>query len=231
MKKTWNWTVLALILGFVLALSACTDKEPRAVGQDGPNVEQTKSIYDNPPKGAKDLSDPLLIPSESGDKKETTNEHGTRYKGMGNNIYSTIGTSGVHEGGVSSYFESILKGEGITGVKVFVIDDSVVLARKKAETTSHEYDDTQKKVLSETEGMTGKEEPQAQKTEYGNNDAHDNLKQAQSMMDELFNGNVKILTVTDPKAVDLINNIEKNIKSSDYQKASDDILKLLNMTT
>ena len=231
MKKTWKWTVMALILGIVLALSACTNKEPRAVGQDEPNVEQTKSIYDNPPKGAEDLSDPLLIPSESGDKTETTNEYGTRYKGMGNNIYSTIGTSGIHEGGVSSYFESILKGEGITGVKVFVVDDSVVLARKKAETTSHEYDDTQKKVLSGTEGMTGKEEPQPQEMEHGNNDAHDNLNQAQSMMDDMFNGNVKILTVTDPKAVDLINNIEKNIKSSDYQKASDDILKLLNMTT
>src|SRR5690625_48440 len=92
MKKTWKWTVMALILGIVLALSACTNKEPRAVGQDEPNVEQTKSIYDNPPKGAEDLSDPLLIPSESGDKTETTNEYGTRYKGMGNNIYSTIGT-------------------------------------------------------------------------------------------------------------------------------------------
>src|SRR5699024_10502030 len=103
--------------------------------------------------------------------------------------------------------------------------------RKKAETTSHEDDVTQKKVLSGTEGMTGKEEPQPQEIEHGNNDAHDNLKQAQSMMNDMFNGNVKILTVTDPKAVDLINNIEKNIKSSDYQKASDDILKLLNMTT
>lgn len=228
MKKPWKLAV-ALILGVVLVLSACTNKSPSANESQQPNAEQTKSVYDNPPEDDKDLADPLLIPSETGDKRETTNEYGTKYKGMGNNIYSTIGTSGIHEGGVSSYFESVLKGEGISGVKVFVVDDSIVLARNKAETTSHEYDNMQKKVLSGTQGQTGKEEPQPQEMEHNNNDAHDNLNQAQDMMDDMFNGNVKILTVTDPDAVDLINRIKKNIKSSAYQEASDDILKLLNM--
>jgi hypothetical protein len=149
---------------------------------------------------------------------------------MGNNIYSTIGTSGVHEGGVSSYFESILNGEGITGVKVFVVDDSIVLARNKKETTSHEYDSMQKKVLSGTEGMTGKEEPQPQEKQHGDNTDHDNLNQAKKMMHDMFNGNVKILTVTDPKATDLVSQIEENIQSSAYKEAADNISRLLNMT-
>lgn len=232
MKKTRKLALMTLILGFILMISACTNNEPRAseATQSG-DVEQTKSVYDNPQEDDKNLADPLLIPSESGDKKETTNEYGGKYKGMGNNIYSTIGSSGIHEGGVSSYFESVLKGEGITGVKVFAVDDSIVLARNKPETTSHEYDDVQRKVLSGTQGQTGKEEPQPQeqKMEHGNNDKLDNLNQAQEMMDDMFNGNVKILTVTDPKAIDLITNIKKSIESSDYQKASNEMVQLLNM--
>lgn len=232
MKKKWNGIVIALILGVLVVLSACTNnQEPRAAEPNQPNTENTKSVYDNPPKDDKDLANPLIIPSESGEKTETTNEYGTRYKGMGNNIYSTIGTSGVHEGGVSSYFESVLKGEGISGVKVFIVDDSVILARKKAETTSHEYDHMQKDVLSGTEGMMGKGEPQGVKGSQNPNDkTYDNLDQAQEMIDDMFNGNVKILTVTDPKAVDIINQIEDNIKGSAYQEATDDILKLLNMS-
>lgn len=70
---------------------------------------------------------------------------------MGHDIYSSIGSSGIHEGGISSYFGSLLESEGITGVEVFVVDDSVILARNKKQTTSHQYDNLQNQVLSGTD--------------------------------------------------------------------------------
>lgn len=111
---------------------------------------------------------------------------------------------------------------------MFVVDDSVVLAREKQQTTSHKYDEMQSNVLSQSDGMSGKGEPEG--VEGSQNESHDNLNQAKEMVTEMFNGNVKILTVTDPKAVDLINSIKENIMSSSYQEASSDLLTLLKMS-
>lgn len=236
MAKTWKLTMtVAFILSIMLALSACTNRDPQAAEQNQSNdahTENTQNVADNPPANNRNLDNPLIIPSESGDKTETTNEHGTRYKGMGNNIYSTIGTSGIHEGGVSSYFESILKGEGITGVKVFVVDDSMILARNNPQTTSHEYDNMQRDLLSGTEGMAGKGEMKGVKGSQSKNDddTFDNLSQAKAMINDMFGGNVKILTVTDPDATDLIDRIKEDIMNASYQTASDDLYKLLQMS-
>lgn len=218
-------------ISIIAALSACTNKEeePRAAGAN--NGVNTSDVVDNPPTDDSNLDNPFIIPSESGDKTETTNEYGTQYKGMGNNIYSTIGTSGIHEGGVSSYFESILKGEGITGVKVFVVDDSMILARNNPATTSHEYDDMQRDLLSGTEGMEGKGEPRGvEDSQKEDGNMHDNLKQAQNQINEMFDGNVKILTVTNPDATVLIDQIKEAIMNNSYQNASEDLHKLLEMS-
>lgn len=230
MIKIRKITIIMLIIGVITALSACTNDEPRAA-ENEPNGAKTQNVVDNPPADGRSLDNPLIIPSESGDKTETTNEYGTQYKGMGNNIYSTIGTSGIHEGGVSSYFESILKGEGITGVKVFVVDDSMILARNNPETTSHEYDDMQRDLLSGTEGMEGKGEPKGvEGSQNKNDDTHDNLKQARDKINDMFDGNVKILTVTNPDATALIDRIKEDIMNNSYQTASEDLHQLLEMS-
>jgi hypothetical protein len=201
-------------------LAACTEGNNAEESTEQPNMEEVGYSHEN-------MNDPDIIPGVSRDKKETTNNSGSTYSGMGQNLYSTIGTSGVHEGGVSSYFESILEGEGITGVKVFVVDDSVILARNKAENTSHEYDSMQRNLLSNTEGMSGKGEPDGA----GNGaQIDDNLSQAMKKMDEMFNGNVKVLTVTNPESADLIESIKEKIMDSSYEEASSDLLELLNMT-
>jgi len=221
---------LALIIGIIVFLAACNNTDPKAEEPNQTNEQTTENLANDPPANNENLDNPLIIPSESGNKKETTTEYGTKYKGMGNNIYSTIGSSVIHEGGISSHFESVLKGKGITGVKVFVVDDSVVLARNKKETTSHEYDQMQRNLLSGTEGMAGKGELKGVEGSQNEDEkSYDSLDQAKNEINEMFNGNVKILTVTDSDAVDLINRIQDNIHSSSYQKASEAILKLLKM--
>lgn len=224
MKYTWKNMMGALIFGIALLLAGCSNGSPSALDTNQPDKTNVNYVSND----TRDLNNPSIIPSEISDKTRTTNEDGTTYSGMGQNIYSSIGSSGIHEGGISSYFESILEGQGITGVKVFIVDDSVVLARKKAGTTSHEYDNMQRDLLSGTEGMSGKGEPEG--VNNTQNENHDNLHQAKDKIDEMFNGNVKILTVTDPDAVTIIERIKEDIKSSSYEQAADDLLKLLNMT-
>ncbi|MEN1967120.1 hypothetical protein WMZ97_03480 [Lentibacillus sp. N15] len=224
MKILQKGPILLFILSIILIVSACQNNNDEAIGADELNNGQNVNVNDH---NQSHLNDPDIIPSEISDKTHTTNREGTTYSGMGNSIYGSIGSSGIHEGGVSSYFESILKGQGITGVKVFVIDDSVVLARNTAETTSHEYDNMQNDLLSANRGMSGHGEPEGIKNT--KEKSYDNLDQAKEEMNDMFNGNVKILTVTDSKAVDLIERIKKNIKSSSYSSASNDVLTLLNM--
>ncbi|WP_404452311.1 hypothetical protein LG329_18360 [Virgibacillus necropolis] len=224
--KIWKGKAMAFILGIAIVLSACANGQEEAIDANQPDGADINNVSHY--QTDTNLNDPSIIPSESGEKTETTNEHGTTNNGMGQDIYSSIGSSGIHEGGVSSYFESILEGEGITGVKVFVVDDSVILARKEKQTTSHQYDQMQNDVLSGTEGMSGKGEPEG--VEDSQSESHDNFNQAKKKMNEMFKGNVKILTVTNPEALNLIVSIEKNIKSSSYEAASEDLLKLLKMT-
>lgn len=221
MKKLRKRALTIMAAGAIMVFSACTNEQEDAADQENDaNGTDANNTHHH-------LEDPSLIPSETGDKKLTTSEDGDVNEGIGQNIYSSIGSSGVHEGGISSYFESILEGQGITGVKVFVIDDSVVLARNKEETTSHEYDNMQRELLSGTEGMSGRGEPEG--VNDNQNESHDNLNQAEQEIDRMFNGNVKVLTVTNPDAVDTIEQIRDNIMDSSYQAASEDLLKLLNM--
>lgn len=75
--------------------------------------------------------------------------------------------------------------------------------------------------------MFGKGEPEG--VEEKQEESNDNLDQAKDEINEMFNGNVKILTVTDPKALDLIKSIKENIKSTSYQAATKDLLTLFKM--
>ncbi|MBT2217932.1 hypothetical protein KK120_19190 [Virgibacillus dakarensis] len=228
MTRISKGITMALLLSIAIIVSACNNQDQGAANANRLDEENTTNVSDHSHNNNQEgLNNPDVIPSEIGDKTSTTNKDGTTYSGMGNSIYGSIGSSGIHEGGVSSYFESILEGQGITGVKVFVIDDSVVLARNKEETTSHRYDNIQNDLLSGNEGMSGKGEPEGVKD--GKEESLDNLEQAKKEVNDMFNGNVKILTVTNPGAVDLIESIKDNIMASSYQDASKEVLQLLQM--
>ncbi|WP_449622343.1 hypothetical protein [Robertmurraya sp. Marseille-Q9965] len=237
MKKVWK---NAVALGLILTLSACAGQQnevDEAVqAEEGHHIDthspHATNVYDEG-VSARNLNDGLIIPSENGEKTQTTDEHGGTTHGAGSNVYSLIGSSGLHDGGISSHLESRLGGEGINGVKVFVLDDTVILARAAAETTSNQYDSMQDHVLNSANGITNPNGTNQDTTEETvTQDVDDNLEKARNYMNNVFNGNVQTLTITNPKAVTLIEKIKNDLKKEDvpYEAVSQDIITLVKMT-
>jgi hypothetical protein len=236
MKKIWKNTA---VLSGVLFLSACAGQQngidetiKAEEGQHATHGSPVTNVYDKS-VSTRNLNDGLIIPSENGEKRQTTDEHGGTSHGTGTNVYSLIGSSGLHDGGISSHLESRLGGEGITGIKVFVLDDTVILARATPEVTSTQYDSMQEHTLNGVDGMSRKDsntKDNANTTAAQEED--DNLIKAKSFMNKVFNGNVQTLTVTNPKAVELIEKIKNNIKADSvpYETVSKDIITLIKMT-
>lgn len=239
MKNIW---INVVILSAALFLSGCAgqlhsvDENVKAEeGQHDGHGTHHQNVYD---KGVskRDINDGLIIPSETGVKKQTTDEHGGTSHGTGTNVYSLIGSSGLHDGGISSHLESRLGGEGISGVKVFVLDDTVILARATPTVTSTRYDSMQEHTLNGVDGVSRNDINIKTK---GNTpptttdaDMDDNLEHAKSYMNQVFNGQVQTLTVTNPKAVELIDKIKNNLKAESvpYETVSKDIITLVKMT-
>ncbi|MCH1626687.1 hypothetical protein [Fredinandcohnia quinoae] len=228
MKKI-QMNAAILFFSFILLLSGCAGQQGANENDHNSDHKENLSVYDTN-ASTKNLDDPLVIPSEHGEKRQTTDEHGGTTHGTGSTVYSLIGSSGLHDGGISAHLESRLSGEGIDGIEVFVLDDTIILARGSAQTTSNQYDSVQNQVLTGTNGMSGKGEDKG--TSNNNEATDDNLDKAKSYMNKAFNGNVQILTVTNPKAVDLIDRIKTNLKSSSvpYKAISNDISTLVQMT-
>ena len=159
------------------------------------------------------LHDPSIIPSENGPKIHTTNENGKTTYGMGTSVYSMIGSSGLHSNGFSAHLDSRLSGIGIPDVRVFVFDDTVVLATEKLTASSSQYDDVQKKLLNQNEGLSGKGyTPDGGLGGMSGTDksSHDNLTMAASQIKTFMGGDVKVLTVTGTKAVKTIERIRED---------------------
>ncbi|OBZ11210.1 hypothetical protein [Bacillus sp. FJAT-26390] len=181
------------------------------------------------------LHDPNIIPSEGGPKLHTTNEHGKTTYGMGTSVYSMIGSSGLHANGFSAHLESRLSGIGIPDVRVFVFDDTVVLAAEKHAASASQYDSVQRKLLDQTEGLSGK----GYSPENGlggisgtDKSSHDNLAMAASQIKTFMGGDVKVLTVTGAKAVKLIEQIRtdamaKNISPDKVANGIRELLRLV----
>jgi hypothetical protein len=177
---------------------------------------------------------PSVIPSASGYKTQTTNEHRSTTNGLGTSVYSLIGSSSLHSDGFSSHLESRLNGEGIDGVKVFVFDDTVILATEKRQPTAAQLDPVQQKVLSPTGGQSGRgPEPNRDVGTYGSDKTGtDNLTQAEQRIKGIMGGNVKVLTATGAKAVETINRVRANAASDvSSQSVSDDLRMLFKMTS
>ncbi|MCI1591636.1 hypothetical protein [Heyndrickxia oleronia] len=235
MKQTWSKWMVPMI-GVLLVLAACTSQQGANNRQGVSNTDQPRNVSTNHDNFRNENVSTKLnqnvneIPSVDRTKKLSTNENGNITNGLGSNVYSLIGSSGLHDGGISSHLESRLSGAGIPGVKVFVLDDTVILARAKHETTSNQYDDMQNQVLSGTHGEsgTGKKRGINNKENYSD----DNLDKAKKMMTDAFNGHVQILTITNTGAPALIDKIKANIQSDQpsYDKLTNDIQTLIKMT-
>ncbi|BBH20722.1 hypothetical protein Back11_20670 [Paenibacillus baekrokdamisoli] len=153
------------------------------------------------------LQDASVIPSTDRIKKQTTNEHGLTTYGLGSSVYSQIGSSGLHGDGISNHLESRLSSKGIKDVKVFVFDDTLILATVKRELTATRYDPMQEKVLSGTAGFSGRgKEPGKRVGTYGTGDkvTGDNLDMAAKELQTILGGKVHVLKIVSPKAVETI---------------------------
>jgi len=164
------------------------------------------------------LHNPSVIPNAAGPKLYTTNKHGNTTNGMGTSVYSMIGSSSLHSNGFSAHLESRLSGLGISDVRVFVFDDTVVLATDKLTASGAEYDNVQKKLLSQTEGMSAKGySPDNGLGGISRKDTgkHDNLSMATSQIKKLMGAEVKVMTVTGAEAVQAIEKIRTDALAED----------------
>lgn len=227
MKKSGIFLFTA-VLSVGLSLSACSGQQKMKENQVGAaDLDfHEKSINK---KGNGDVRgghhNPSVVPSIDRSKKNTTDT----VSGLGSNVYSLIGSSSLHSGGISTHLESRLSAEGIPGIKVFVLDDTIILARAKADVTSNSYDSMQNKVLSNTSGSSGKGGQAGVKP---NADTDDNLDKAKALMNKAFGGQVQILTITNPAALPLIDSIKTNLQNANptYSKLSTDLNTLIKMT-
>ncbi|NWQ42736.1 hypothetical protein MLOOGBEN_18700 [Bacillus sp. EB106-08-02-XG196] len=238
MKKIWKNAAFVCAALFLTACSGQQNMMDESVkaeeGQHETHSAHQTSVYDKS-VSTRNMNDGLIIPSENGEKRQTTDEHGGTSHGAGTDVYSMIGSSGLNDGGISSHLESRLGGEGITGIKVFVLDDTVILARATPEVTSNQYDSMQEHVLNGVDGMSRKDQNKKDTANMNNTaaqDVDDNLDKAKSYMTKVFNGNVQTLTVTNPQAVVLIEKIKNNLKADSvpYDTVSQDIITLVKMT-
>jgi hypothetical protein len=215
--------LILLFTGAVTLLTACQQRSTE-------NQVNTRSA---PVQQLTHINSASVIPSENGHKTQTTNERGSTTYGLGTSVYSLIGSSSLHSDGFSSHLESRLSGEGISGVRVFVFDDTVILAAESRQASASQYDPLQQKVLSSTGGQSGKgpEPNQDIGTQGSGKTADDNLAQAEQRIKPIMGGNVKVLTVTGSEAVEAINRIRKNTAASaSPQVISDDLRTLLKLT-
>jgi hypothetical protein len=180
--------------------------------------------------------DPRAIPSVDRAKTRTTNEYGGTSYGLGSSVYSVIGSSGLHSQGLSSHLESRLSRAGLDGIRVFALDDMVILATNKHRQVAYRYDSLQQKLLGGTSGMSaiGPETGRGVKIgtqSPGETATHDNLVQAERWVRDNL-GSVRTYTLTGPAAVHTIDRIRSRAgdnSSSSARQMSRDIQKLLQM--
>ncbi|WP_138754944.1 hypothetical protein [Paenibacillus sinopodophylli] len=218
-----KWHFLTIAAAVAASLSGCASEQPNTAHPNALSQQEARMLHDS-----------SIIPSESGPKLHSTNEHGKTTNGMGTSVYSMIGSSSLHATGFSAHLESRLSGIGIPDVRVFVFDDTVVLATEKLTASGSKYDDVQQKVLNQTEGLSGKGySPDdglggMSGTDIGN---YDNLSLAASHIKTFMGGDVKVLTVTGARAVKAIEKIRGDALAENMSpdKLASDMRELLRL--
>ncbi|KOR89169.1 hypothetical protein [Paenibacillus solani] len=226
MNQLWgSWKGLLLGSSLLLALTACSNQ-----AADNQQQQQSQSVKKNNAESAH-LHDSSVIPNYHGPKTQTTNVYGNTTSGMGMSVYSVIGSSNLHEGGISSHIRSRLASAGIEGVQAFVLNDTVILARTESHVSSNRYDEMQEKVLNQNYGLSGKGEPD-QGVRGAKSADGDSLAQAKEQVKNMFNEEIHILTVTNPQAPVIIDRIATKLHNSPKDSSiAKDITELLQMAS
>ncbi|MGE5701060.1 MAG: hypothetical protein ACM32O_00880 [Clostridia bacterium] len=229
MKKRVGMAALAFTSVLFLAVGCMPQAMNHNRSGAGAGIQSAQPPQNQPPQ-----HDAAVIPSIDSAKQRTTNQHGTTYSGMGSSVLSRMGSSGLHAGGISMKLESILSSAGMDGVKVFVIDDTVILGDGgKGTTKSSQYDELQSKLLSNTSGTsgTGRKRAQSMAGTMGTKGIPmNNREQARKEIERFTGGNVRILVVEHQAGLQAIDRLRANMqkKGVPIQKVVDDVKILLN---
>lgn len=222
MRKWQGWAVVSL--ASVLIVTACAPQANNGTRTQSMQAQTTRPLHDA-----------AVIPSYDGQKTVTTNQHGSTYSGMGSSVLSRIGSSGLHTGGISAKLESVLGSAGIDGMKVFVIDDTVILGETgRAGIRATHYDDLQSKVLSNTAGNSGTGRKHASSSSMsGTMGARHNpmndVQKAKREIEHVTGGNVRVLVVTHAEGLKAIDRLRANMQKTGVpvQKVADDVRTVL----
>ncbi|WP_432775480.1 hypothetical protein AAFJ72_20290 [Brevibacillus gelatini] len=222
MKRLGTW-VGSTGLGIALLLAACNNQ---AAPQE---PARTQSVHP-------DRAGETVIPSVDRDKKLTTNAHGTTFSGMGNNLYSSIGSSHLHSGGPSTKLEAQLGAAGVHGVQALIVGDAIFLAPATANQASiNSMDPMQSHLLSNYAGSSSRGNDTANgiagakaRTNttgvLGTSDRDALFTQARTVVERLYGTDAKIWTVHSKKGIDSLEKVKKYLRDNNRDKKMADEL-------
>ncbi|MED0738225.1 hypothetical protein [Aneurinibacillus thermoaerophilus] len=225
---------ISVVLSLALLATACGNQAAPKDNAAPPSAQHAEH--------AQEIQGTIKIPgynNETG-KMEGSTVKATSYEGKeaqntGMSVYSLIGSSSLHEGGISAHLQSRLASGGVEGVKVLVLDDTVILGRTDKKIVSTSYDPMQNKLLNGTSGNSatgianisrppeklpdnkaGGEKVNGKAGTSGtpNVASSDNMEEARRQIASMFDGNVRILKVEQREAVAAMDRIKKEMQAS-----------------
>ncbi|UKL00857.1 hypothetical protein [Brevibacillus brevis] len=227
MKHFHKWVGTAG-LGTVLLLTACMNQAaPPTKPQPHPPA-RTQSVA-QAPKGA------TVIPSVDRDKKLTTNAHGHTYSGMGNALYSSMGSSHLHTGGPSTKLEAQLKAAGVHGVQALIVNDAIYLAPSTANAQSiNQMDPMQSHLISNYSGSSSRGHDDARTKSgsgtsgtLGTSDHRNTFAQARTQIERIYGTDTPVKFVSSKKGIKALETVKKHIRDQKNQQAMAEQLNVL----
>ncbi|GAB1530703.1 MULTISPECIES: hypothetical protein [Brevibacillus] len=225
MKHFHKWVGTAG-LGTVILLTACMNQ---AAPPTKPHTPARTQSTTQAPKGA------TVIPSVDRDKKFTTNAHGHTYSGMGNALYSSMGSSHLHTGGPSTKLEAQLKAAGVHGVQALIVNDAVYLAPSTANTQSiNQMDPMQSHLISNYSGSSSRGHDAARTKSgsgtpgtLGTSDHQSTFAQARAQIERIYGTDTPVKVVSSKKGIKALETVKKQMKDQKNQQAMAEQLNVL----
>ncbi|MFF0828536.1 hypothetical protein ACFYU8_16815 [Brevibacillus sp. NPDC003359] len=225
MKYFHTWVGTAG-LGAVLLMTACTNQAAPPTKPHPP--AHTQSTVQTP-NGA------TVIPSVDRNKKFTTNSHGHTYSGMGNALYSSMGSSHLHAGGPSTKLEAQLKAAGVHGVQALIVNDAIYLAPSTANTQSiNQMDPMQSHLISNYSGSSSRGHDAARTKSgsgtagtLGTSDHQNTFAQARSQIERIYGTDTPVKVVSSKKGIKALETVKKEMSDQKNKQVMAEQLNVL----
>lgn len=225
MKHFHTWVGTAG-LGAVLLLTACVNQAAPAPTPQPP--ARTQSLAQNP-------NDATVIPSVDRDKQFTTNSQGHTYSGMGNALYSSMGSSHLHTGGPSTKLEAQLKAAGVHGVQAMIVNDAIYLAPSTANAQSiNQMDPMQSHLISNYSGSSSRGHDAAHTKSgsgtagtLGTSDHQNTFAQARTQIERIYGTDTPVKFVSSKKGIKALETVKKHMRDQKNQQAMAEQLNVL----